>query len=139
MRHILTMVFVATLTACSRSSSQTDSHVLSVDALVAEVWNGDVTWDGQYSGLVPFVTGATAQQLLSRGMSAESVLIAALDDSGKFVAAHVLLTKMNGGSYGVSTSAWNGLRVDLMADGRAIFFPEQRAELQRYWAARTGG
>jgi hypothetical protein len=108
---------------------------------VAKIKNSDISWDGTYVGLIPRITGAGSAEVLKVGDAAVPALIGALDEPDKFAAAHVLLTQiqMAGVDRPLSASQWNGLRVDLSADGSVRVYPEQREELKAFWRARKGG
>ena len=78
---------------------------------------------------------ATARAKRLAKADAEAViteLITALSDVNRFVAAHVLLTSLSHVEYSAFPS-WNGLQVDIQADGNAIIDSEQRHELARRW------
>ena len=108
--------------------------------LVAQIRNSDITWDGTYFGLMPRIDGRSSREVLAFGSASEPALLKALGDVERFAAAHVLLTHLNGGSVETSGAAWNGLRVELSADGSVTLDPEQRAELKAHWEkARKGG
>jgi hypothetical protein len=84
-------------------------------------------------GLVPTIVSDSARELLDSGDAAVPPLVGALEDPARFVAAHVLLTVLSGVEHG--TTPWNGLHVDLAADGRAEVDESQRGELARRWRA----
>ena len=101
--------------------------------LVSRLSNSDVKWDGNVVGLCPTVTGPTAKQFLDLGEEASPYLRQALSVPDKFAAAHVLLTKIETRQFQVSASHWNGLRVDLNADGSVDLHPEQMDEIKALW------
>lgn len=102
-------------------------------ALVRELRNSDVRWDGTPFGLMPAVEGDAAKRLMSLGEPAAPVLREALDGPDKFAAAHVLLTFIEKTQWELSSSHWNGLRVDLYADGTTDLHPEQINEIVAMW------
>jgi hypothetical protein len=109
-----------------------------VHRLAGGLRNEDVAWQGTTLGLMPAVESDAAQSLLGYGEAAVPALIEALDDEPRFVLAHVLLTLIAGEPY--ETAPWNGLQVDLCADGTVRVDPIQRRDLVRRWkewAART--
>lgn len=61
------------------------------------------------------------------------LLIDALHDDKRFVVAHVLLTFMTKKRFVVDSGSWNGLRVEIHADGRAVIDENQRVELIQFW------
>jgi len=105
----------------------------TIAPMVEHLNNSDIHWDGTLVGLVPTIISDSARQLLAAGDVAIPQLVGALEDESKFVAAHVLLTQLSAVEY--HTSPWNGLRIDLLPDGRARFDVHQRFELARRWRA----
>ena len=100
---------------------------------IRELSNSDVEWHGTAEGLNAALATARAKRLAKA--DAEAViteLITALSDVNRFVAAHVLLTSLSHVEYSAFPS-WNGLQVDIQADGHAIIDSEQRHELARRW------
>jgi hypothetical protein len=122
------------LTCCARESA-------AAHAAVSKIRNSDITWDGTFVGLVPRVTGSNSVAVLKLEDAAVPELLRALDSPDQFAAAHVLLTQiaMNGQSYHVTASEWNGMQVGLLADGTVQLHPEQRDQLKAFWKARPGG
>ena len=95
--------------------------------------NRDVEWHGTAEGLSPDLATERAKRLA--GADAEAVtpgLIAALSEEDRFVAAHVVLTSVSRVEYSAFPT-WNGLRVDIRADGSVVIDPGQRHELARRW------
>ena len=82
------------------------------------------------------ISGDAASTLERLGSSANSWLLDAFDDSDKFAAAHVLLTKINMTEYNLSGSEWNHLQIDLLHDGTVDFHTEQIPELVSFWNRR---
>jgi hypothetical protein len=93
--------------------------------------NDDVTWDANALGLAPRVMSESARHLLDQGEAAIPALLDALDDPTKFVLSHVLLTLATGVRYDLNP--WNGLDVDMRADGSARIDPSQQTVLARRW------
>ncbi|HDZ22257.1 hypothetical protein LCGC14_0274960 [marine sediment metagenome] len=102
-------------------------------ALVAELRNSDVVWDGTYVGLQPTIKGDVATRLLGLGDRAAPALRQALASPDKFASAHVLLTKIGGLGYKSSASHWNGLQVTLHADGTVDLHPQQIDTIRAMW------
>ena len=98
--------------------------------------NTDLRVDGNYFGLDVRISGDAASTLERLGSSANSWLLDAFDDSDKFAAAHVLLTKINMTEYNLSGSEWNHLQIDLLLDGTVDFHTEQIPELVSFWNRR---
>lgn len=103
-----------------------------MSTLTAKLSNADVRWDGTLSGLTPTLTGEAATQLLQLGDQAVPELLEALSDPDKFVAAHVILTRLSGVQY-QAFPAWNGLEVVLAADGTVSIDPAQQPVLIERW------
>ena len=125
MRLLLSIVCLALFGCASRSPD--------CGALVAQIHNDHIRWDGNYLGLHVSSMGETEQRVLRSGSACRSFLIAALADESRFVAAHVLLTQMQRGSFTLSAAEWNHLKVELHADGQVEIPAGQRAEIQRLW------
>jgi hypothetical protein len=98
---------------------------------ILELSNNQVSWEGSPIGLAPTLTGDAAQKLAEK-REAIPALVAALSDPDRFVAAHVLLTRLSGVEHS-AFPAWNGLAVDLRADGTVDIDPAQRFTLARRW------
>lgn len=82
--------------------------------------NDDITWEGTLLGLYPMVRGEEPRKLLTLGREAVPGFRAALAHPDKYAAAHVLLTLIEGEEVELSSTHWNGLRVSLTADGKAV-------------------
>jgi len=109
------------------------SHSPDRGALVAQIHNDHIRWDGNIFGLHVSGIGEPEQRVLRSGSACRPFLIAALADESRFVAAHVLLTQMQRGEWPVSGAEWNHLKVTLYADGRVEIPVGQKAEIQRLW------
>lgn len=106
---------------------------------VQRLSNGDVQVDGNIFGLDVQIRGDAAEEVLNLGKAANPSLQSALDNPERFAAAHVLLTRINQNRYFVSASHWNGLEIDLYADGRVDFHSEQMPELKQIWKDHLAG
>jgi hypothetical protein len=100
--------------------------------LVEEITNTDVKWNGNYVGLSPILTNDAAKRLIELGEQAIPSVLVALSDPDKFVTAHVILTQVSKVEY-QAFPAWNGLVVDVAADGSVNIDPDQRLDLVRRW------
>jgi len=96
---------------------------------VAELSNADVEWDGNWLGLWPNISHQ-AEAIRATGVAARPFLRKALADPQRYIAAHVLLTMMSETPFCLSGEAFNGLKVNLYADGRTEI-ADQRGELQK--------
>jgi hypothetical protein len=98
---------------------------------VAELENGDVTWDlNCWIGLLPHL-GDRAQAVLECGDVGVPYLIEALADDRRYVAAHVLLSYVSGQEFCVSDLTYNGLRVPFGVTDAEI--PDQRPQIEAAW------
>lgn len=100
--------------------------------LIQNISNDDIRWDANFAGLAPTVTGDAATHLPEIGENAVAELLIALSDPEKFVSAHVLLTQMTGMEHEVFPT-WNGLTVDIQADGTVDIPSGQRSVLANRW------
>ncbi len=100
--------------------------------LINKLSNADIQWDADFVGLSPTLKGNTAKRLMELGDQAISDLVEVLSDPGKFVTAHVILTQLSRVDY-QTCPAWNGLVVDIAADGSTNIDPDQRLNLARRW------
>ncbi len=100
------------------------------------ITNSDVQWTGDYVGLMPTLSGNSANAMQHASESDMSDLIRALEDPLRFVAAHVLLTKLSGVQY-QTFPKWNGLTVEIDSDGQSHYDPQQRFDLARRWLSWT--
>jgi hypothetical protein len=91
-----------------------------------------VEWEGTETGLVPAIGEGHARAALEFDDDAIRGLIDALSDEDLFARAHIVLTQRSGVEY-QGFPDWNGLRVELAADGTATIDPNQRFELARRW------
>jgi hypothetical protein len=103
--------------------------------LVRCIRNEDIRWDGTGLGLLPRPSGPT-EELLNTKENIEPLLVDALVDQDRFVAAHVLLTIRSQGEFSSERGAWNNLRVKLSADGQVSYEGNDLAELQKWWEER---
>jgi hypothetical protein len=115
---------------------------------VGGIRNGDIVWEGNFIGIMPREIGGVSKEVLGGKEIDLDGLVKALEDKDRFVAAHVLLTERTGHSIGKRrgrvdpiTGKWigpydldfNGLRVDIYADGRVVIPEGQRKELVLKW------
>jgi hypothetical protein len=102
--------------------------------LINGIKNSDVIWNGTTFGWMPSTIGVTDQA--ARDFKAEYVplLIDALKDPDRFVAAHIILTSRAVAGYEGGDYCINGLAVNSGADGLPIFLPEQGIALHRKWS-----
>jgi hypothetical protein len=85
------------------------------------------------------VAGGKAERDLLGLADVDAWLLEALDDPNRWVAAHVLLTMRHTEHYAASKSIegrWNGLAVELMADGSSHIDEKQQAAIRTFWRSR---
>ncbi|MBI5656239.1 MAG: hypothetical protein HZC44_05230 [Geobacter sp.] len=99
---------------------------------VAGLSNADVRWHGTRAGFTPEMTGEKAMAVAGMGDQVVPQLLALLDDEQAFIAAHVLLTRISGVEY-QPFPLWNGLALNIAADGTVTVDPAQRFVLARRW------
>lgn len=109
---------------------------ISARSAIAAMSNRDISWNGDYLGLEPHVSGNAAQYLLKAGPEATPLLLKALHDPSKYVAAHVILTLRNTEALRPSASEWNDLSIELRPDRTVRYDVRQMATLQELWARR---
>lgn len=93
--------------------------------------NNAVQWDATRFGLLPILS-ESAEELVQAGEVFIPALLDALLDPQRFVVAHVVLTRITGVRY-ETFPTWNGLGVELRADGTVNIDAEQRHLLHRRW------
>jgi hypothetical protein len=103
--------------------------------LIGAIRNHDVKWELMFSGLIPRLEGATFLVGKYCEPDVTGQLVSALDDPDRFVAAHVLLTRLlketsqTGGYY-------DRLHVVLHGDGSTNIDVAQRGKLKQMWMER---
>ena len=132
-----TVLLVSRMSAANGLGTPTPSKLECVEDgtprdLVGCIRNEEVQWYWTFSGLEPRLGGATAK-LLAIKESIEPMLLDVLLDKGKFAAAHVLLTYRSTGAFIEVEGEWNGLQVDLLADGQVSYEGNDLAKLHEYW------
>lgn len=144
--HRLCVILVlASFAACALEKPLKDTSRLELS-----ISNSDVRWDGSYVGLLPQFSGAAKEILDNRAVDFKE-LVKALGDKRRFIAAHALLTMLTGHVIESPTGGgidpvtgnilsgtefgakFNGLRVDLFADGRVVIPENQQAGLIKKW------
>lgn len=131
MRALALIAFVLLTLGLVGCATRTSDY----QAMVAQIRNEHVIWDGNCLGLHVRALGELEQRVLAAGSPCRPFLIGALGDDSRFVAAHVLLTPMEH-SYPVSAAEWNHLRVELHADGRVEIPSDQKQEIERLWTQK---
>jgi len=132
----LTLLAAASI-GCSRGANPAaaDARYETPASLTARISNDEVRWDGNYVMLWPELSGYSEEIHATCSKDCIPDLVEALEDQDRYVAAHVLLTIFNGGEYELSAAAWNGLKVQLTADGKTVIPGGQQAALIKQWRA----
>ncbi len=125
------------LVSVSSAAADADPTVpIPISDLIGAIDNHDVRWDGALIGLLPELRGASGlvEKHCARDVSGE--LLKALNDPERFVAAHVLLGRLNRTKVRTSGGEYDGLRVVLYYDGKTVIDAEQRTGLKKRWIER---
>ncbi|MGV8966276.1 MAG: hypothetical protein ACOH2F_08350 [Cellulomonas sp.] len=93
---------------------------------------GDVRWDGSDLGLLPHLPAEDERLVLTLDEDDIPALVDALDRPQTFVKAHVLLTRLTEVER-ETFPTWNGLAVDIAADGSILVDPSQRPAIVERW------
>jgi hypothetical protein len=119
------------------ANSTNSAEKVDLRALVSALHNQDIHWDGMIGGLLAEVEGDAAKSIMARDdPAAIPLLMRALTDEDKFVAAHVLLSTLTRIRGKVNASTWDGLHVTLNANGTTEFRTSDMPELLQQWQAR---
>jgi hypothetical protein len=102
---------------------------------VARIRNSDVDFQGEYSGIVERISGASGE-VRTIGIEAVPFLYEALKDPSRYVAAHVLLTQIVLKKWDLSSKDWNHLVIDSFGPASDRTVKDQRVALDRFWAAQ---
>ena len=97
--------------------------------------NSDVRWHGSYLGLWPELVNRELFRLATTRQAVDRVLLCALRDPDRFVVAHVLLGTRHQVERAPADAAaqWQGLQVQLWADGHATYDGNDVIRLQSDW------
>jgi len=132
MRTLISMSVLFIVFGCT-------AHHEDCETLVAQIRNDHIQWDAAGTGGIGAMNmGEPERRLVALGSRCRRSLIAALDDSSRFVAAHVILTTIAGRHFPGSPSAsthWNHLQVTLYADHVDIPVA-QKDKIKRLWTER---
>jgi hypothetical protein len=104
--------------------------------LLNRMRNEDVRWAGTFIGIIPIELVGPTLELRDISEDINFLLVKALRDPNKFVAAHVLLTFRTSIINQASASQWNSLEVQLSSNGETSFEGNNLIELQKQWTER---
>lgn len=98
--------------------------------------NDAIEWTGHRYGLQPRLDRPPGLETATTDEvdAIAPALVETLADPDRFAVAHVLLTRLSRVSYETFPD-WNGLAVELLADGSSRVDPTQRDTLGRRWRA----
>jgi hypothetical protein len=105
-------------------------------SLIRDMRNEDVIWTANYVGIWPKKLIGPTSELRDSSEDINPLLIDALRDPNRFVAAHVLLFFRTPGTDELIAGEWAGLKVQLDSNGKATFEGNNLMQLQRYWKER---
>lgn len=126
--HFFVVALALFLAGCVGQQTHDDAFLL-----VSKINNADVQWDGNLFGLKPTLTGPTQKLAIRHDNKTIPVLMDALKDENRFVAAHVLLSGFSGFSGQGDEAFWNGLHITLLPNGQVSIHAGQQAALLRQW------
>lgn len=142
-RRFSILLLLLNLIACATRNSLSTTEIQSIK-------NSDVRWDGNAVGLHPTFNGMSKKVLEERTVDFNDP-VRALGDERRYIAAHALLSTLTGHSIqpqlgGIdpltgnalagteeSLRHFNGLRVDLLADGTVAIPQNQQTQLTSKW------
>lgn len=113
------------------SPSATEQKILAIR-------NDDVSWKTSIAGLMPVITRPDTHSLIGDPAPIDAALVERLLDPDAYVAAHVILTQRAKAPFESSGDRWNGLTVEIAADGTVSYRPDERTELHAMWSKRLG-
>lgn len=105
---------------------------MSAEAVARALAGGAVAWEGTDLGLLPRLPAEEEGLAVDVDQGDVPALVDALDSTETFVTAHVLLTRLTG-AQGETFPTWNGLAVELRADGSTHVDPAQRPVIAERW------
>jgi hypothetical protein len=144
-RRFWVLPVLVSLVACAHQN-----RVAVSSTEVRNITNSDIRWDGNFLGLHPNFSGASKKIIENRTVNFDE-LVSALADERRYVAAHAILTTVSGhliepqpGGIDPLTGKilpgtekaigkFNGLRVDLLADGTVVIPDNQQSKIADAW------
>lgn len=103
---------------------------------IKSIRNDNVKWSGTIVGIMPTELVGPTLTLRDSKENINPMLVEALLDQERFVAAHVLLTLRVPESNTTKEGEWNHLKIQLFADGKVSFEENNLYELWRYWKVK---
>ena len=123
------LIFFLAVTVLSLSGAETDL----AREQVARIKNADVNFQGEYPGIVDYLSGASAD-VMKIGAGAVPFLYPALQDPNRYIAAHVLLTHLVVQKWEFSAKHWNHLVIDGFGPASDRTVKDQRTAIAKFWA-----
>lgn len=139
-KFLVPLIALIILAGCGSNGDKfdvTEKKPLTTDRLMPHLTNSEIEWVSGAIGLEPKLKGTVSKRIFARGAAANDNLLYALRSKNQFVAAHVLLTKINLGKYfKLSSRHWNHLKVKMNPDTGEIQYDEsQIPALIEFWNA----
>jgi len=110
------------------------------DALIntlQNMTNNDIKWDGNFLGLQPEMVNRNLEKIVtSKNPQIDQLLLSALDDRNRYIAAHVILTLRHCNNFQFDAVSWNGLAVQLLANNTTTFLNNNLVKLKDEWLKR---
>ena len=100
-----------------------------VDELLVGI---EFDWEGTETGYTPILVKGNLDEILECKENTFDDLIMYLSDDKLFISAHILLTWVTGIEY-EAFPLWNGLKVELSANGTVSINSAQRYDLGERW------
>ena len=129
LQHLFAVVAIAAILGACTTTERTFHND------VAALRNSDVGFDGGYLGLQANLLTRRAERIQRAGAAAKPLLVAALTDPERYIAAHVLLTALDHPLIGWPVTEFNHLVVHVRTDGTVV--PDgQQSSILRLWSKR---
>ncbi len=140
MRQLITLIaWILLAVSCAdpnedaRLANAKSNLPVEIVHAVDSMRNTDIEWDGTFLGIIPMNVGEPLEKLMVNSDSElDELLLAAMEDDERRVAAHVVLAHRHGESSS-NEYGWYGLTVDLQPDGSATFDIRERGKLRKEW------
>ncbi len=132
-RKLTASVILLALLLVNGCQFQVDLVSKDTKELILNMHNSDVKWNDSLFVFVPEFNGPT-RALHSIDEPIEPLLVEALLDEERYVAAHVLLTmRTERGPVSAEPENWNGLQMQLLPDGVITYEGNDLESLHQQW------
>lgn len=122
---------MATVRTCATVEDGRPQHGRS--AAIGRIKNDDIEWIGTFVGLAPVLRGKTYEVAKSVRKDDIPLLVKALEDKERRVAAHVLLAQVSRARGLRGPTEWHGIKLTLMGDGSVVFDETSLKNLPHQW------